>query len=114
MIESNRDVVMRVGRAYIETMHAFKTQPDVYIPVLQRFLNLTDRDLAEHQYRFYVPLFERVPRLSLGEGLQSIRDVFSKTYPHAQKLQEREFVDSSVIDELEQSGFIGKLYGNSP
>ena len=113
MIESNRDVVMRVGRAYMETMHAFKTRPDVYIPVLQRFLNLTDRNLAEDQYRFYVPLFERVPRLSLGDGLQSIRDVFSKTYPHAQKLQEREFVDSSVIAELEQSGFIAKLYGNS-
>ena len=51
--------------------------------------------------------------MSLGDGLQSIRDVFSKTYPHAQKLQEREFVDSSVIDELEQSGFIAKLYGNN-
>jgi len=113
MIEAHRDVVMRVGRAYIATVHAFKTQPDVYIPVLQRFLNITDRGLAEDQYRFYVPLFERVPRLSLGDGLQSIRDVFAKTYPHAQKLQEREFVDTSVIDELERSGFIARLYGDS-
>jgi len=113
LIASNRDLVMRVAKGYVETMRAFKTQPDVYIPVLQRFLNISDRKLAEDQYKFYVPLFEQAPRVALGDGLQSIRDIFSKKYPAVQKLQESDFVDSSFIDELEQSGFIKKLYAGT-
>lgn len=44
------------------------------------------------------------------EGMQSIRDTFAKKYPAAQRLREADFVDSSFVDKLEQSGFIKKLY----
>jgi len=39
-----------------------------------------------------------------------VRDAFSKRYPAAQKLQEPDIADASVIDEVEQSGFIRRLY----
>ena len=111
LIATNRALVMRVAKGFIETVHAFKTQPDVYIPMLQRFLKVSDRKLLEDQYKFYVPLYPQVPRMALSaEGMQSIRDTFAKKYPAAQKLQESDFVDSSFIDELEQSEFIKKLY----
>ncbi len=115
LIATNRELVMRVAKGFIQTVHAFKTQPEVYIPVLQRFLQVSDRKLVEDQYRFYVPLFPQVPRMALSaEGLQSIRDTFAKTYPAAQSVREADFTDSSIIDELEQSGFIGKLYAGTP
>ncbi len=114
LIASNRELAMRVAQGYIRTVHAFKTQPEVYIPVLQRFLNVDDRKLAEDQYRFYKPLFPQVPRMALSaEGLQSIRDIFSKTYPAAQQVQEADFTDSSIVDELEQSDFIARLYADT-
>ena len=111
LIASNRDLVMRVVRGYVETIHAFKTQPEVYIPVLQRFLHISDRKVVEDLHTFYVPLFPQVPRVALGAaGLQSLREHFSPKYPAAHTLQESDFVDSSFIDELEQSGFIQHLY----
>ncbi len=113
LIASNRDLVMRVVKGYVETIHAFKTQPEVYIPVLQRFLKTSDRQVAADLHKFYVPLFPQAPRVNLAEGMQSLRDTFSKKYPAAQKMQESDFIDSSFIDELEQSGFIKKLYAGS-
>ncbi|HEV2054798.1 MAG TPA: ABC transporter substrate-binding protein, partial [Methylomirabilota bacterium] len=110
LIASNRDLVMRTVRGYVETIHAFKTQPDVFVPVLQRFLNISDRKVVEDLHKSYVPLFPQAPRVALAGGLQSVRDTFSKKYPAAQKLQESDIVDSSFIDELEQSGFIQRLY----
>ena len=110
LIGSNRDLVMRVMRGYVETIHAFKTQPDVFVPVLQRFLNISDRKVVEDLHKFYVPLFPQAPRVSLSGGMQAIRDTLSKKYPSAQKLQESDISDSSFIDELEQSGFIQRLY----
>ncbi len=109
LIGSNRDLVMRTVRGYVETIHAFKTQPDVVVPLLQRFLDISDRKVVEDLHKFYVPLFPRAPRLSLS-GIQGVRDAFSKKYPAAQKLQESDISDSSFIDELEQGGFIQRLY----
>ena len=111
LIVSNRDMVMRVVCAYVETIHAFKTQPDLYIAVLQRFLNISDVRAVEDLYKFYVPLFPQAPRVALSaEGMQSLRDNFSPKYPAAQKLRESDFVDSSFIDELEKCGFVQHLY----
>ncbi len=114
LIASNRDLVMRVVRGYVETIHAFKTQPDVFVPLLQRFLNISDRKVAEDLHTFYVPLFPEAPRLSMSEGMRAVRDVFAKKYPAAQTLQESDMSDSSFIDELEQSGFIKRLYAGDP
>ncbi len=110
LVTANRDLVMRVVKANVESIHAFKTQPRVFVPLLQRFLNVSDRKVAEGIYRFYVPLFPRAPRVALAEGMQSMRDAFSTKYPAAPKLQESDISDSSFIDELEKSGFIRRLY----
>lgn len=111
LIASNRELVLRVAQGFIRSVHTFKTQPEVYIPLLQRFLQVNERELVEDQVRFYLPLFPQVPRMALSaEGLQSIRNTFTKMYPAAPKLQDSDFTDSSIVDELEQSGFIAKLY----
>ena len=115
LIASNRGLVMRVVRAYVETIHLFKTQPDVYVPLLQLFLNINDAKAAENLYKLYVPLFPPAPRVALSvAGMQSLKDNFSRKYPAALKLQEADFVDSSFIDELEQGGFIQRLYAGDP
>jgi hypothetical protein len=68
--------------------------------------------LAADMHKHYAPLFPQLPRIA-GAGLQPARSAFAKKYPAAQKLQEADFVDSSFIDELEQSGFIQKLYAGA-
>ena len=47
LIASDRDLVLRTVRGFLETIHLFKTQPDVVVPLLQRFLNFDDRQAVE-------------------------------------------------------------------
>ena len=111
LIATHRELVMRVAQGFIRAVHAFKTQPAVYVPLLQRFLQVNERELVEDQVRFYLPLFPQVPRMALSDaGLQSIRDTFSANYPAAHNLKEADFTDSSIVDALECSGFIARLY----
>ena len=115
LIASHRDLVQRVVQGYVETIHAFKTQPAVYIPVLQRFLHLSDPQVVEDLYTFYVPLFPPAPHVALGAaGMQSLREHFATHYPVVHTLQESEVVDTSFLDALEQSGFIHHLYAGDP
>ena len=114
MIASERELVQKVVQGMVETIHLFKTQRDVAVPLLQRFLQIDDRKAVEDLHEFYVPLFPAVPRAALGDdGMRSLRNLLSKKFPAAAKLQESDVIDSSFIDQLEKSGFIQRLYGNS-
>jgi ABC-type nitrate/sulfonate/bicarbonate transport system substrate-binding protein len=113
MIASNRDLVLRMVRGFVETIHLFKTQSSLVEPLLQRFLNFSDRKAVENVRDFYAPLLPAVPRPALS-GMQAIRDLFADRYPAAQKLQEADIADSSIIDEVEHSGFIQRLYADDP
>jgi hypothetical protein len=44
--------------------------------------------------------------------MQKMRDFLMKKYPTAASLKEADIADSSFINELEQSGFIDRLYAS--
>ena len=111
LIETNRDLVMNVMQGFVETIHLFKTQPDVVVPALQRYLNIDDRKAAEDLHAFHVPLFQMVPRPSFP-GMQTLRDLLAKKYPAAASLKESDIADSSFIEELERGGFMERLYAS--
>ena len=113
LIASDRELVQKAVQGIVETVHFFKTQRDAAVPLLQRFLQINDRNAVEDLHAFYVALFPAVPRFDPGEkSIQSLRDHFSKKFPAAAKLQESDIADSSFIDHLDKSGFIQQLYGN--
>jgi ABC-type nitrate/sulfonate/bicarbonate transport system substrate-binding protein len=109
LIASDRDLVTNVMQGFVETIHLFKTRPDVVVPLLQRYLKIEDRKAAEQLHAFHVPVFQKVPRPSFP-GMQKLRDFFVAKYPAAASLKESDIADSSFIDELERSGFIDRLY----
>jgi ABC-type nitrate/sulfonate/bicarbonate transport system substrate-binding protein len=109
LISSNRELVMDVMKGFVETIHLFKTQPDIVVPLLQRYLKIDDRKAAENLYAFHVPVFQKAPRPSFP-GMQTLRDLLVTKYPAASSLKETDIADPSFIDELERNGFIEGLY----
>ncbi|MGN6389306.1 MAG: ABC transporter substrate-binding protein [Burkholderiaceae bacterium] len=109
-VASNRELVMNVMQGFVETIHLFKTRPDIVVPLLQRYLKIQDRKAIEDLYAFHVPVFQKVPRPSFP-AMQKLQDFLAKKYPAAASLKESDIADSSFIDELERSGFIDRLYG---
>jgi hypothetical protein len=109
LIASNHALVMNVMQGFVETIHLFKTRPDIVVPLLQRYVKIDDRKVAEELYAFHVPVFQKVPRPSFP-GMQALRDFLAAKYPAAVSLKESDIADSSFVDELEQGGFIDRLY----
>jgi hypothetical protein len=56
-------------------------------------------------------LIRRVPHPD-REGIQTIIDQLAKTRPQMKNLNPGDFIDPSILKEIEDSGFIKKLYGN--
>jgi ABC-type nitrate/sulfonate/bicarbonate transport system substrate-binding protein len=109
LVASNRELAMNVMQGFVETIHLFKTRPDVVVPLLQRYVKIEDRKAAEELYAFHVPVFQKIPRPSFP-GIQALREFLVAKYPAAMSLKESDIADSSFIDELERSGFIDRLY----
>jgi len=110
MIATDRQGVLCFLRGFIETIYGFKTQAGSVTPMLQEFLGFSDLNASMRLHDHYAAAFPIVPRPTLTDGMQGLRDLFSERYPAAGELTEQHIVDASLIDELEQSGFIAQLY----
>ena len=73
------------------------------LPVDQQ---ITDSEAVEGTYEFFAKRLARSPRTEL-EGIKNILTSIGAGQRNA-----AEFVDMSLIDEIEKEGFVQKLYGN--
>jgi hypothetical protein len=108
-IAANRSQVLHVLRGFIETIHQLRNSARMVVPIFQEFLGIADRRAVEGIYQYYTSVLPIVPRPELRDGMVELRDLFSQRYPNATGLQEADIADLSLIDEVEQSGFIAQL-----
>ena len=111
-IQANRDVTIRFMKAYLEGIYVFKTNKDVALNVLKKYTRLDDLSLVQVSYdEMSQRLIRRVPYPD-REGIQTIIDQLAKTRPQMKNLNPGDFIDPSILKEIEDTGFIKKLYGN--
>ena len=111
-IRANRDVVVRFMKAYLEGIYVFKTNKELALNVLKKYTRLDDLSLVQASYdEMSQRLIRRVPYPD-REGIQTIIDQLAKTRPQMKSLNPSDFIDPSILKEIEDSGFIKKLYGN--
>jgi hypothetical protein len=69
-----------------------------------------DQETVENIYEFYAPRFQQLP-LPSAVVLQQMLGEFAATYPWAHTLPPPAVTDTSMVEELEQSGLVERLYG---
>jgi ABC-type nitrate/sulfonate/bicarbonate transport system substrate-binding protein len=102
LIAANRDLVSRFVRACVDTIALLKTQPDVAIPLLQRFLLIEDRKSVEQLHAYYAPLLQATPRPTFASEIEQLRRIVSQKYPAASSLRPEDLSDASFVDELDR------------
>jgi ABC-type nitrate/sulfonate/bicarbonate transport system substrate-binding protein len=111
-IQANRDITIRFMKAYLEGIYVFKTNKDIALNVLKKYTRLDDLSLVQTSYEeMSQRLIRRVPHPD-REGIQTIIDQLAKTRPQMKNLNPGDFIDPSILKEIEDSGFVKKLYGN--
>jgi NitT/TauT family transport system substrate-binding protein len=106
-LRSQRGIVKRFLKVYIEGIKVFKTDKDLSIQTLGRYIKTSDRQVLEKTYDFYREAWESWPTVR-REGVQQALD----SLPEARnpKLNLDALIDNSVIQELEKDGFLKELY----
>ena len=108
-LSTKRDIVKRFLRGWIEGIKIAKTDKEYTVKVMQKFLKSSDRSILERTFEVYRPVHERVP--SPDPKVMSIAlKQLSATIPQSGQLKVENFVDGSLVSELDSEGFIAKLY----
>jgi sulfonate transport system substrate-binding protein len=111
-VRDRRDTVVRFLRAYVEAIHAFKTRKELALNTLKKYARMSDISLMSDTYDDYAQrLIPAVP-YPTAPGIQTIIDHLAKTRPEAKGLKPNDFIDASILKEIEDSGFVKKLYAN--
>jgi NitT/TauT family transport system substrate-binding protein len=105
-LKQNREMVKRFLRAYVDGLHAIRTNKEKTIAVLQKMLRVGDRAILESTYDYYAPQFSMPPRVS-REGLRTTADFLDPKGAAAGFIER--FLDESLLDELEKEGIFKTL-----
>jgi ABC-type nitrate/sulfonate/bicarbonate transport system substrate-binding protein len=107
---SNRDVVLRFLRAYVEGTHRLMTDREMGIRALRKYGGTDDAELLAATYDLFTSKYiKKVPTLST-KAVQNALDIIAENNPKARAFKPEEFMDTSFLNELEKSGFIQKLW----
>jgi len=111
-VRTQRDLALRFMRGYIEGIAFFKKNRKESLEVLAKKLRTapSQTKYVERSYALYSSgYFENAPYPSL-KGVTTVLDFLAKDNPRARSADPRSFIDASLVKELDDSGFIKKLY----
>ncbi len=104
-IKSQRDTVKNFMRAFVAGLARFRTDRDFGTRVLGKNLRETDAKILHETYDFWLKVFPRLPHPGPEDAT-----VFLEFMQVKEQRDWREFVDTSVMDELEREGFLSSVY----
>ncbi|HEX2933169.1 MAG TPA: ABC transporter substrate-binding protein [Candidatus Binatia bacterium] len=108
-VKERRPFVLKVVRAFTEALHFIKTNKEETKALIAKNLKTNDPEGLERAYRAYNAAFPEVPYPN-AEGVKTLLDDMAPRTPKAATTDPKSFVDMSVVQELEASGFIKQLY----
>jgi NitT/TauT family transport system substrate-binding protein len=112
LLRTRESAVRGFLEAHIEAVRRFKTDPDFAINVIGKYTKTADRAMLEETQRVYAAAFERIPYPTIEDMKLGIAQV-AETNPRANGADPKDFVNPRLLREIEASGFVKRLYGES-
>jgi NitT/TauT family transport system substrate-binding protein len=107
-LRENRDRVKRFLRSYAEAIHVIKTDRNRTMKVFANRMRIDDPEIVRTTHEYFAPRFSLPPRVNL-DGVRDTLNFYAEQNPDFKNRKPEEFVDHSLLDELEKEGFFKKL-----
>ena len=112
-IRTNRETVKNAMKGYIEGIHFIYAHKQEAQKTFAKYMRTSDPEVLESSYVNYVKTIPRKPVFTI-KGIQFILDMLAPQMPQAKTAKPEQFIDPSVMQELEQEGFFTELAKRYP
>jgi len=109
-IVSDRQLVKQFLMAMIEGAKILTTDEEFALRVLTKHTRISDREVLKQSYTYLRPYYLKVPYPS-ARAIKDTLDLLAKDLPKAKDADPKDFIDNSVLKEIEASGYIESVYG---
>jgi ABC-type nitrate/sulfonate/bicarbonate transport system substrate-binding protein len=108
-LRSNRETMLRFTRSYIEGMHRFLNDREFSLSVIGKYTKIQSRAPLDATYDDYTPYVKKIPMPAVG-SIKTVLEQLSATDAKAKTARPQDFIDTSIISELEQEGFFKQVW----
>ena len=110
VLQKNENKILNFLRAYMEAIKIFKTEPEYTLKALAQFTHVSDPELLKEAYEYNKARIPDVPYPSLT-AMQAVVDPLVEQNPKLGKVDARNFINDRYLKQLEEEGFVRKLFG---
>jgi ABC-type nitrate/sulfonate/bicarbonate transport system substrate-binding protein len=107
-INKDRDTVRRFLMAYSEAVDRLFRDKGLAIKVIGKWTRTQDREALESSYEYATNFIERPPRLPF-KAIETVISETAETDPRAKGRKAEDFIDPSIYNDLEKSGYFKTL-----
>ena len=109
IVKSKRLTLLKFARAMMEAVHYIKTDKEGSKSIFSKNLRLTDPEGLERAYKAYNAVFPE-NLLPTPDGVKTMLDDLAPKSPKAAAADPKNFVDATLVQEIEASGFLKQLH----
>jgi NitT/TauT family transport system substrate-binding protein len=109
-VERKQQELAKFMRAYAEAIHYFLNNPEGTAKIAAEYTKVEDREVVAYAIESEAKAMERTLQVD-PKGIELVLGVISKTVPQAATAKVEDFYDPRFSNELRDSGFLKKLWG---
>jgi NitT/TauT family transport system substrate-binding protein len=107
-IKTRRDVVKAALKAYVEGIYYVFANKPATLKSLARYMRTNDQEVLDYSYQHYLKRTPKKPYPTM-KGIQNLVDMSAPQIPQAKSAKPEQFVDLSLLQELEKEGFYSEM-----
>jgi len=109
LAQSNRQIVLSMLRAFVESIAYIHKNKEESLATMARWMRLNDREALNETYDYLLKILPRKP-YPTDKGMQAVLDALAVRSAAAKKFKPQDFYDISYMRELDQSGFLDRVF----
>ncbi len=112
-IKSQREIVLSALKGYVEAIYFIYHNREETRKIVAKYLRLSDPEVLDATYTAFVKSVAKKPYPTL-KGIQFLLDEVAAKLPNAKAAKPEQFVDLSLLQQLEKEGFFAEMAKRYP
>ena len=113
LIKGQRETVLSALKSYVEAIFYIQRNRDETRKIVAKYLRLSDPEVLDATYTAFVKSVAKKPYPTL-KGIQFLLDEVAAKMPNAKSARPEQFVDLSLLQQLEKEGFFAEMAKRYP
>ena len=107
-IRSNREIALSALKGYVEALFYIPRNREETRRITAKYMRTTDPEVLDATYDWFVKRVSKKPYPTL-KGIQYLLDEVASKLPNAKSVKPEQFVDLSLLQQLEWEGFFAEM-----